>query len=132
MLRNLHIRINRHRLKLFTAVLLICVTGLAVAATIGGEKKKKTTSVKKEFVPIRTTSGFTLKAGPTYKGSFVLPQTSANGHVNYQTLITYSKGNTTYILPYNHRVNLGPSKANTNCQGCNSTELLKLKVRLNK
>ncbi len=130
MLRNLHIRINRHRLKLVAAMGLLCITGLAVAATIGGEKRSKNTNtVKKEFVPIRTTAGFTLKAGPNYKGSFTLPATTSNGRVNYQTLVAYSKGNTTYILPYNyHRVNIGQSKPDANNS---STELLKVKVRIN-
>ena len=128
MLRNLHIRISRHRLKLVAAMGLLCITGLAVAATIGGEKRSKNTNtVKKEFVPIRTTAGFTLKAGPNYKGSFTLPATS-NGRVNYQTLVAYSKGNTTYILPYNyHRVNIGQDKPDANNS---STELLKVKVRI--
>lgn len=124
MLRNLHTRINRHSLKLVAMAVLLCIAGLA-AASMGGEKKnKKTTTAKKEFVPIRTTTGFTLKAGPAYKGSFTFSQNS-NGKVNYQTLVTYSKGNTTYIMPYQHRVNLAPAKT-----GCSSTELLKLKVRI--
>ncbi|MFT4022616.1 MAG: hypothetical protein QM664_02385 [Flavihumibacter sp.] len=126
MLRDLHTRFNTHRLKLLPAVLLLCMAGYAVAS-MGGEKKKKASSVNSEFVPIRTTTGFTLKAGPTYKGSFTLPQTTSTGHVNYQTLVTYSKGNTTYILPYNRRVNVGHVQG---ASSANSTELLKLKLRI--
>lgn len=127
MLKNLHTRITKHRLKLFSVTILVCVAGLAFASMGGEKRNKKSSSVKTAFTPIRTTSGFTLKAGPAYKGSMTFSQSNANGKLSYNTLITYQKGNTTYIMPFKHRVNMGHSKA-----PCNNTELLKLKLRLNK
>ena len=57
---------------------LVCTVliGLAVLtfASMGGGKKSKTTAVKNDFVPIRTSNGFTLKSGPLYKGSSIISQ----------------------------------------------------------
>ncbi|GAO44183.1 hypothetical protein [Flavihumibacter petaseus] len=127
MIKNLHTRLSRHRYKLVAAACLLTVAGLAFAS-MGGEKRgKKTTTVKSEFTPIRTTSGFTLKAGPVYKGSMIFNQSTANGQLSLNSVITYQKGNTTYIMPYNHRINLGNTKP-----ACDNTEMLKLRLRINK
>jgi hypothetical protein len=129
MLLNLHKRITKHSRKLLAAALLLGVAGLAVAS-MGGEKSAKKSASKptEHFVPIRTTAGFTLKAGPAYKGSLGFTTQSSNGQQSINTLVTYQKGNTTYIMPYNSRISLGKT-AQTEC---NSTEMLKLKVRMQK
>lgn len=128
MLLNLHTRISKHRLKLLVAALFLSITGLA-GASMGGEKKaKKAAKATEEFVPIRTTAGFTLKAGPSYKGSLGFNSSkSANGKLSINTLVTYQKGNTTYIMPYNSRINVAKTG---NCNS--STQMLNLKVRIHK
>lgn len=132
MLLNLHSRLIKHSRKLLAAALLVGVAGLAVAS-MGGEKRTKKSASKptEDFVPIRTTAGFTLKAGPAYKGSLgfnAANQTAVANQFSVNTLVTYQKGNTTYIMPYNSRISLGKSAPNT----CNSTQMLNLKVRMHK
>lgn len=108
------------------AALLMGVAGLAIAS-MGGEKKaKKSTTPVTVFTPIRTTSGFTLKAGPAYKGSFNLSQEKTPGGLSFNSLVTFQKGNTTYIMPVNHRIHLGSTNPADN------TQMLRLKVRMHK
>lgn len=128
MLLNFHTKLTKHRLKLLVAALFLGVAGLAVAS-MGGEKKaRKASKATEHFVPIRTTAGFTLKAGPSYKGSLGLNSSkSTSGTLSINTLVTYQKGNTTYIMPYNSRVSVAKTTP------CNtSTQMLNLKVRINK
>jgi hypothetical protein len=126
MLRNLHTRIVRHSRKLLVATVLVGIAGLAFSSMGGEKRNKKSSSVPADFTPIRTTAGFTLRAGPSYKGSLGFNQNKASNPLNFNTLITYQKGNTTYILPYNHRVNIG------SCGSSDNTQMLHLKVRMHK
>lgn len=128
MLLNLHTRLSKYSLKLLVAALFLGFAGFA-GASMGGEKKnKKTTKATEEFIPIRTTAGFTLKAGPSYKGSLGFNSSKTNnGTLAINTLVTYQKGNTTYIMPYNSRISVGkPVPCNS------STQMVNLKVRINK
>lgn len=87
----------------------LIISGLFTFATvgigIGGEGKKavKSTHVK-GFTPIKTVNGFTLKAGPQYKGSMIMNQSESRQDIRFKSVVTYQKGNTTYILPLNHQV----------------------------
>lgn len=79
----------------------------------GGDKDKKT-PVTSHFTPIRTTGGFTLKAGPVYRGSQLFSQQKKNDVVTFNTVITYKRGNTTFILPYKYKMSLPNNKAKNN------------------
>ncbi len=46
---------------------------------------------------------FSEKAGLSYKGSILSSETIGAGVFN-TTMFTYQKGNTTYIIPYKHKV----------------------------
>ena len=113
---------------------LVCTVliGLAVLtfASMGGGKKSKTTAVKNDFVPIRTTNGFTLKSGPLYKGSSIISQEKNKNTIVMNSLMTYQKGNTTFIMPYQQKISI-PSGANCT-KNNNSLQLLNLKVRMHK
>jgi len=113
---------------------LVCTVliGLAVLtfASMGGGKKSKTTAVKNDFVPIRTTNGFTLKSGPLYKGSSIISQEKNKNTLVMNSLMTYQKGNTTFIMPYQQKISI-PSGANCT-KNNNSLQLLNLKVRMHK
>ncbi|MCG7857949.1 hypothetical protein [Flavihumibacter sp.] len=127
MLRNLHTRIARHSLKLFVATAFLGFACFAFASMGGEKKNRKGSKLTADFVPIKTSSGFTLKAGPSYKGSMIFKQEKSASHLTFNTLITYQKGNTTYIMPYNHRVTISKSGA-----AQDNLQLLRLKVKLNK
>ncbi|HEU4574769.1 MAG TPA: hypothetical protein VFS36_07180 [Chitinophagaceae bacterium] len=50
-------------------------------------------------------SGFSLKSGYNYRGSSVINSTvDPNDYINLNTVITYEKGNRTYILPIKSKV----------------------------
>lgn len=100
---------------------MIGLVALAWASS-GGGRKKTTSTLKSGFTPIRTSNGFTLKAGPQYMGSRVF--NNQRNPLMYNTLVTYQKGNAIYILPYRYKGNGAASKNNLN--------VIDLKVRLHK
>lgn len=116
--------------KTLVSTLLVAVVGLAFASKGGGGDKKKDNSIplKTSFTPIRTTNGFTLKAGPAYTGSYVLGTEKTTNYVSFNTLITYQKGNSTYILPYQYKINTAVFMHNSG----SNLRLLDLRVNLHK
>jgi hypothetical protein len=90
--------------KAVTSILLVGVVFFAFASMGGGGNKSKNKSVKVDVTPIRTTTGFTLKAGPTYSGSMIMGQQRIGSFISYTSVITYQKGNTTYILPHKYKL----------------------------
>ena len=92
--------------KLLISASLIAIVSLAIASKGGGgDKGKANLPLKTNFVPIRTTAGFTLKAGPTFMGCSVISTEKTREYVSFQTLITYRRGNSTFILPRTLKVN---------------------------
>jgi hypothetical protein len=92
----------------------------------GGDKGKKN-PITSQFTPIRTAGGFTLKAGPTYRGSMLFNQEKKKDVVLLNSVITYQRGNTTFILPYKSKVTL-PAK---NCMKSN-LNVVDFKINLRK
>ena len=78
----------------------------------GGGKSTRNDLNFKDFTPIRTSGGFTLKAGPMYRGSQLLNMHQQNNAVVLSSVITYQRGNTTYILPYKYRMSKPVVKSN--------------------
>lgn len=93
--------------KLLISTVMIAVVSLAFASKGGGGEKKAApnTPLKTNFTPIRTTTGFTLKAGPTFSGNYFLSTEKKSDYISFNTLITYQKGNSTYIMPYRYKIN---------------------------
>jgi hypothetical protein len=81
-----------------TAVsLLLAVTALAFASTGGGKKKHH-----------ELENTFSLKKSSLYSGSVVSFRPQADNRVSLNAMLTYQRGNTTIILPYQYKVNIGP------------------------
>jgi hypothetical protein len=92
--------------KMLVSTLLIAVVGLAFASKGGGgDKKSSNTALKTNFTPIRTTTGFTLKSGPSFSGSILLSTEKKANYVSFNTLVTFEKGNSIYIMPYRYKIN---------------------------
>ena len=109
---------------------MIRVFALALASSGGGDKKKETLR-KPDFTPIRTTNGFTLKAGPAYTGSHTFNSVSSNNYTR-STVVTYQQGNKVFILPYKSTsrvVNFTPDRSSYNRNNLNAFDL---KIRLRK
>jgi hypothetical protein len=111
--------------------LMIAVVGLSFASKGGGGDKKSNNRIplKTEFTPIRTTGTFTLKAGPSYTGSFMLGQEKTKNYISIHSLVTYEKGNSIFIVPYSYKVNtpvLMDGSRKTNLQ------LLDLRIKMHR
>ena len=115
--------------KTLVSTLLLAVVGLTFASKGGGgEKNKKEVSLKTNFTPIRTTSGFTLKAGPSFTGNYLLNSQRTSNYVSFNTLITYQKGNSIYVMPYHYKINTSVYLNNSG----NNLRLLDLRINMNK
>lgn len=71
---------------------------LAAFATLGDGKAKKKSSLlnsKPAIIPGK----FSLKSGYQYRGSQIINQKRDNNSFTRNSLVTYQKGNMTYILP---------------------------------
>src|SRR5882672_6116637 len=117
--------------KTIVCVLMIAVVGLTFASKGGGGDKKSSNKIplKTEFVPIRTTGTFTLKAGPSYTGSFLLGQEKTKSYISINSLVTYQKGNSIFIIPNTYKVNtpvLMDGSRKTNLQ------LLDLRIKMHR
>jgi len=102
---------------------LIGAVVLALASNGGGEKNAPKT--KAEYSTARTMNGLTLKAGPVYSGSRMYSSQRQSNFVMYSSVLTYRKGNTTYILPYNYKMKTRPTLRS-------NMQVLDLKIKLNK
>jgi hypothetical protein len=91
------------------SLLLFAVTALAFASKGGGGKKKHS-ELENSFTPINSAASFTLKKTPLYSGSIVTIRPQANNRVSINAMVTYQKGNTTYILPFQYKVSIQPTE----------------------
>ena len=107
---------------------MIGAVALAVASSGGGDKKKASSLRNSDFTPIRTTNGFTLKAGPSYTGSHLFSSARNSNTVTLNSVVTYQQGNKVFILPHKSRVtiNSGNADARTNLNAVD------IKIRLHK
>ena len=105
MLKLSTIELRKLMRKLLISASLVAVVGLAVASKGGGgDKQKANTPLKTNFIPIRTTNGFTLKVGPNFTGSTIVSTQKTREYVSFNTLITYQHGNMTYIMPHTYKI----------------------------
>jgi hypothetical protein len=74
--------------------------GLSVAAfaTLGDGKAKKKNSLLNSK-PTITPGKFSMKSGYQYRGSQIISQQKDKNSFTRNSLVTYQKGNMTYILP---------------------------------
>lgn len=112
---------------MLTSIVLVSMGIFALASMGGGGSKTKEKTVKTEFTPIKTVNGFTLKAGPVYRGSISFGQQKSTNLVAFNSVATYQKGNTIYILPCKYKL-----QTNTVPTPASSLQLLNLKLKLHK
>ena len=90
---------NIFKLVLTRKLTTLFLIGLSVAAfaTLGDGKGKKSSLLNSK--PTITPGKFTLKSGYQYRGSQIINQQTQNNTFTRNSLVTYQKGNMTYILP---------------------------------
>ncbi|MDX1954727.1 MAG: hypothetical protein SFU20_04285 [Chitinophagaceae bacterium] len=95
------------RRKVLTGVLVI-ISAAAAYATLGdgGGKAKKSTLLANHYSKV-TPGKFSLKSGYQYRGSQIISQKTQNNVISLNSVITYQKGNTTYIVPLKTNTNTG-------------------------
>ncbi len=97
-------------------VTVLCITvSLAAFATLGdGSKKNHNEKTQKRLlttaIPYNFKS-FSLKSGYNYRGNNVFAPVS-NKYILLNTVVTYQKGNSTYILPLKKKILLDKVKFN--------------------
>lgn len=102
--------------KLVTAVFI--TASLAAFATLGdgskdGTKKASQKTLLSARVYPNSFKTFSLKSGYNYRGNNILSTPVQNKFITLNTtVVTYEKGNTTYILPLKKRILLDKVKFN--------------------
>lgn len=131
MLKPTTITMRKLMRKMLVSALLIAVVGLAFASKGGGGEKKKDNSIplKTNFTPIRTTTGFTLKSGPSYTGNYPLRQEKTQEYISFHTMVAYQRGNSIYLLPYNYKMNTSSVSLHNSS---NNLQLLDLRIKMHK
>ena len=92
---------NIFKLVLTRKLATLFLIGLSVAAfaTLGDGKSKGKRNSLLNSKPTITPGKFTLKSGYQYRGSQIINQQNQNNTFTRNSLVTYQKGNMTYILP---------------------------------
>ena len=89
-------------------LLAVAFTGTAYGALTdrGNGKRAKNKVVANISIPttLRNSISFNLRYGLKYTGSLIANHMSVNNTLSGTSLITYQKGNVTYIIPYKQRL----------------------------
>lgn len=99
---------NRFIKKVVTIALLTGIVGVAFADRGAGKKAKAKLNIS-TGTTLKSSIGFNLKTGLSYKGSLLSSGTTAitptiGSAIVNNSLVTYQKGNITYIIPYKYKV----------------------------
>lgn len=101
--------------KKLTILALLAITAGVAFATLGDGRVKSKNS-KKSLLSSKTalTPGtFSLKSGYNFRGNEVV-NINNDRYININTVITYQKGNSTYIMPLKKKVLLDKVTFNPN------------------
>jgi hypothetical protein len=107
----------------------LIIASIAFGSKGGDKNKKRNANLRSDFVPIRLTNSFILKNGFTYSGSHIFSVQKDNSSFSINSIVTYQRGNTTFIMPYKYKVNtsafnITPAK--------NNLQMLDVKISMHK
>ena len=105
---------------------MLGIVALALASSGDGGNKRKASSIKDAFAPIRLSNGITLTSNPTYAGSQIFRTEYNKNFIFYNAVVAYQKGNTIYVLPSHYKMNTAKTLFKSNLN------VLDLKIRLHK
>lgn len=92
-----------------SATLALMVASIAAFATLGeGRKMHRDSTSNRSLLsvrePVSNYKNFTLRSGYNYRGNQLLTGAQENKYLVLDRVITYQKGNQTYILPMKKKV----------------------------
>jgi hypothetical protein len=102
MQKNFTLKLNHMLKKTLVSATMLGLVVIALASS-GGGKKKSGSSMG--IIPIRPNGTFTVKSKPSYSGSYLYSSSNLKNSTVYRSVITYQKGNTTFIVPSQYRMN---------------------------
>lgn len=104
-------------------LVIVMLTGIAISALADkGIGKKSNTKVNLNITTtnsLRNSISLNLKSGLKYTGSLLVNQQVEGRSLINNTLLTYQKGNTTYIIPHRQIIAVPESS-----QGYNGVKLI--------
>jgi hypothetical protein len=91
--------------KLVLLTMLFSVVSIAFADR-GGKKKAKSKVSLNIITPgsLRSSIAFNFGSGLSYKGSFLTSQQTIGSSIMNNSIVTFEKGNTIYIIPYKQNI----------------------------
>lgn len=95
---------------LAVAILFSVVFEASADRGVGRKTKNKATLNINAPTSIRNSISFNLKSGLSYKGSLLNSRKLAGSSVINNTIVTYQKGNSTYIIPYKNKITVAEMK----------------------
>jgi hypothetical protein len=98
---NLTSTISRRILKRKLATAVLITASIAAFATLGDGGKKSTNN---SVVVYNFSKHFTLRSGFNYKSNDLLSAPATRNFIMLNTVITYQKGNATYVMPLKKKV----------------------------
>jgi len=98
---------NRFTKKMLVITMLVSIVAVAWADRGVGRKNKNKTILNITTpvnTNIRNSIAFNIKSGLSYKGSLLNTRQTVGNAIMNTSIITYQKGNTTYIVPYKNKI----------------------------
>lgn len=99
--------------KSIISLALVGVVALAAASSGGGDNKKSNKAAAIGVSTVKTTPGFSLRAGRIYNNVLSLSKVKTANFTSVNAVVTYRKGNTILILP-GLKSNFKPAAVRTN------------------
>jgi len=91
--------------KIATIILLFCFVTLVAIADRGGFGRKNKISFNITTLgTLKNSIPFNLRSGLKYRGNTVLNKQQIGSSIFTNSIISYQKGNTIYIVPYKQKV----------------------------
>jgi len=87
-----------------TAVLLLAVSAVSAFAILGDKGKSPKSHSFLSNQTLSIPGNFSLRTNYNFRGSQVFNTSRSAQYINLNTVLTYQKGNTTYIVPLKKKI----------------------------
>ena len=87
-----------------TVGFLLAAYAISAFAVLGDKGKTKTRSLLSNQTYAITPGSFSLKSNYNFRGSQIINTTKSDQYISLNTVVTYQKGNATYIVPLKKKI----------------------------